>query len=88
MRSPGARPRQCRVGDSRERITEVQYLRKVERLAREVTARAPDEGWLTYRPDDGDQSQLQQAVNELARNIRHLHYEGDGRLDEWDDDET
>jgi hypothetical protein len=68
-------------------MTEVEYLRKVERLAREVTARASDEGWLTYA-DDGDHSQLQQAVNELARNIRHLHYEGDGCLDEWDDDET
>ena len=74
------------VGESPERTSEAEYLQTVERLAREVTARASDEGWLRYGPDDGDQSPLQQAVNELARSIRHVHYEGDGCLDESDDD--
>lgn len=30
---------------------------------------------------------FQRAVNELARNLRHVHYEGDGCLDESPDAE-
>jgi hypothetical protein len=37
---------------------------------------------LTYPPDDADQTPLQRAINELARNLRHVHYEGDGCVDE------
>ena len=42
--------------------------------------RAFDEGWLTFSAEDDDQSRLQ-AVNELARNLRQVHHEGDGCLE-------
>jgi hypothetical protein len=67
--------------------TDEEYHAKVEALAHEVVNLAAEEGWLTYLPDDEEQTPLQQAINELARNLRHVHYEGDGCLDEDDDDE-
>ena len=69
-----------------ERQTDHDYLLSVERLANDVCDRAHEEGWLTYGPEDQDQSPLQQAVNELARNLRHVHFEGDGCLDDLDDE--
>jgi len=65
-----------------ERPSEDEYLRIVERLANDVVDRALDEGWLMYLPDDSEQTPLQRSINELARNLRHVHYEGDGCLDE------
>lgn len=62
----------------RPRDDELTYLRRVELLARGVCDEAINEGWLSYRPDPSDATPLQQAVNELARSIRHQHYEGDG----------
>ncbi len=59
--------------DRPQRLSDVDYLRRIEALANAVCDRALDEGWLTYLPDDDDQSPLQQAVNELARNLRHVH---------------
>ena len=64
------------------RLSDESYLKHVEGLANVVCDAAFDEGWLTYLPDDAGQSPLQQAINELARNLRHVHYEGDGCLDE------
>ena len=61
---------------------DVEYLRRIEQRARVVVDEASAEGWLTYiEGDDHDQCPLQQAVNELARHIRYVHYEGDGCLD-------
>ncbi|GAA2503132.1 hypothetical protein Ahu01nite_063730 [Winogradskya humida] len=54
------------------------YLRQVELLARDVVAAAHDEGWLTYAEDPAEASGLQRRVNELARTLRHQHFEGDG----------
>jgi hypothetical protein len=61
---------------------EVGYLRRIESLAREVVDCAANEGWLSYALDPGDATQLQRTVNELARNLRHVHYDGDGCLDQ------
>ena len=58
--------------------SEIDYLRKIEGLSNVVRDRASDEGWLTYLDDDAEQSSLQQAINELARHLRHIHFEGDG----------
>ncbi len=55
-----------------------EYHAKVEALAQAVCQQALDEGWLTYQPDDEDQTPLQKAVNELARQLRHVHRDGDG----------
>ena len=64
------------------RLSDEDYLKHVEQLANVVCDAAFDEGWLTFGPDDAGQSPLQQAINELARNLRFLHCEGDGCLDE------
>ncbi len=65
--------------------TDEEYHAQVEALAHEVVNLAAKEGWLTYLPDDEEQTPLQQAINELARNLRHVHCEGDGCLDEDDE---
>ena len=56
---------------------DLEYLKRVEALAGVVCDRALDEGWLTYLPEDHDQTPLQQAINELARTLRHVHTEDD-----------
>lgn len=68
-----------------DRSNDIDYLRSVERLANEVCDRALEEGWLTYLPDDYEQSPLQRSINELARNLRHVHFDGDGCLEAMDD---
>jgi hypothetical protein len=59
------------------------YLRHIEVLAKQVAACAEYAGWLSYEPDPGDATQLQEAVNDLARDLRHVHSDGDGCLDAW-----
>lgn len=59
----------------------------IERLANEVVEAAFREGWLMYLPDDESQTALQRSINELARNLRHAHFEGDGCLDHLDEEE-
>lgn len=59
------------------------YLNRIESLANVVCDRALDEGWLTFLPEDQDQTPLQQAINELARHLRSIHTDGDGCLDQW-----
>ncbi len=70
------------VQDRPPRLSDEDYLKKVEELANVVCDEALEEGWLTYLPDDDDQTPLQRAINELARNLRHVHHEGDGCLDQ------
>ncbi|MEU8661144.1 hypothetical protein, partial [Actinoplanes philippinensis] len=54
------------------------YLRQVELLALDVVAAAREEGWLTYGDDPAEATPLQRSVNELARILRHHHFEDDG----------
>lgn len=61
--------------------TEAEYLRQVELLANDVANRALDEGWLSFAPDPDDATPLQRAVNALARELRHYHFEDDGCVD-------
>ena len=68
--------------DRPPRLSDEDYLKKVKELANVVCDEALEEGWLTYLSHDDDQTPLQRAINELARNLRHVHYEGDGRLDQ------
>ncbi|MFB6396189.1 hypothetical protein [Polymorphospora lycopeni] len=61
--------------------TEAEYLRQIELLANGVVNRALDEGWLSFAPDPDDATPLHRAVNELARQLRHYHFEDDGCVD-------
>jgi hypothetical protein len=54
------------------------YLRQIELLAMDVVAAAQDEGWQTCGGNPADATPLQRAVNELARTLRHHHFEDDG----------
>ncbi|MES5819881.1 hypothetical protein [Streptomyces sp. RG80] len=64
------------------RLSSLDYLREIERLANQVRAAASSEGWLSYDEDPGDATALQRSVNALARALRHYHFEGDGCLEE------
>ena len=57
------------------------YLRRVELLAHRVCENAFAEGSLSFQPDPDDATPLQRAINELARNLRHRHFDGDGCCD-------
>lgn len=72
----------------RPELSELDYLREIERLAKAVTTAAFAEGHLTYEPDADDATPLQRAVNALAREIRHYHFPGDGCLPEEEDRPT
>ena len=39
------------------------------------------EGWLSLLPDAAEATPLQRAVNDLARNLRMRHFDGDGCID-------
>ncbi|MFI5796020.1 hypothetical protein [Streptomyces sp. NPDC051677] len=72
----------------RPELSELDYLREIERLAKAVTTAASAEGRLSYEPDPEDATPLQRAVNALAREIRHYHFPGDGCLPEEEDRPT
>ena len=57
---------------------DLDYLRRIETLARAVCDCALEEGWLSYEPDPEDATALQQSVNALARRLRHHHSADDG----------
>ena len=63
------------------RINDDDYLRKVEAIAHEVVERAAEEGWLSYASDPAGATALQRAVNDLARSLPHVHFNGDGCVD-------
>ncbi|MEW9530410.1 hypothetical protein [Microbispora sp. NPDC049125] len=65
----------------RAELSEPEYLRHIEHLTREIVNAAADEGWLTYGDDPLEFTPLQRAVNEVARHIRHYHFDGDGCID-------
>jgi hypothetical protein len=54
---------------------EFDYLRRVEMIARELVGCAHDEGWLSYTGDPDSATPLQRAANELARTLRHHHFD-------------
>ncbi|MER7767201.1 hypothetical protein [Kitasatospora sp. NPDC096140] len=59
-------------------LSELDYLREIERLAHRVTVEASNEDWLSFAPDPDDATSLQRSVNALARVLRSYHFEGDG----------
>lgn len=71
--------------DGPRRLSDLEYLQQVESLASAVCAAALDEGWL-YAPGAGPRTPLQQAMDDLANDLRHVHFEGDGCLDSSGED--
>ncbi|MFI9325211.1 hypothetical protein ACIGXI_36305 [Kitasatospora aureofaciens] len=63
-------------------LSELDYLREIERLAYRVTVEASNEDWLSFEPDPDDATPLQRSVNALARVLRSYHFDGDGCVDE------
>lgn len=63
-------------------LSELVYLREIERLANRVTVEASNEGWLSYQAAPDEATPLQRSVNMLARALRHYHFEGDGCLED------
>jgi hypothetical protein len=59
-----------------------EYLQRIEVLSRAVVAEAAREGWLAFDPaSEIGATPLQAAVNELARHLRFVHFDGDGCVD-------
>ncbi|GAA4180398.1 hypothetical protein GCM10022252_03180 [Streptosporangium oxazolinicum] len=67
---------------SRTELSDIEYLRHIEHLAREIVNTADNEGWLTLATISDEATPLQRAVIETARRLRHHHFDGDGCLDE------
>jgi len=63
-------------------LSDQDYLRQVELLARDVVHAALDDGSLTYGADPDDASALQRAVHQLARHLRREHFTGDGCIED------
>ncbi|MGJ6966248.1 hypothetical protein ACSDR0_30500 [Streptosporangium sp. G11] len=63
-------------------LSEIEYLRHIEHLAREIVNAADGEGWLTLTTTSDEATPLRRAVIETARQLRHHHFDGDGCLDE------
>ncbi|WP_433436992.1 hypothetical protein [Nonomuraea sp. CA-141351] len=63
-------------------LSETEYLRHIELLARDVVHAANEEGWLTHDRVATPATALHRAVNELARQIHHYHFSGDGCLED------
>ena len=61
-----------------QRPSDLDYLRHVEQLANAVCNAAADEDW--YLETGG--TTVQDAINELAKGLRHAHLEGDGCLED------
>ncbi|MCX4583909.1 hypothetical protein [Streptomyces sp. NBC_01481] len=68
---------------SSEPIEDLVYLQLIERLAHLVAEAAATEGWLSFLPDPPEATPSQRAVNELARHLRFVHFDGDGCVDHY-----
>ncbi|MFJ6426572.1 hypothetical protein [Streptomyces hydrogenans] len=65
---------------TRLELSELDYLREIERLAKAVTSAAADEHW--YGGDSEGEGLLQRSVNALGRALLHYHFPLDGCLEE------
>lgn len=65
----------------RPRNLDPHYLGRIHDLAEEVVAAALDEDTFNVY-GDGPKTALQASITQLARQIKHWHYEGDGCLDD------
>ncbi|WP_329043462.1 hypothetical protein OHT61_28735 [Streptomyces sp. NBC_00178] len=57
---------------ARPELSELDYLREIERLARAVTSAAAGEHW--YAGDTEDEGPLQRCINALGRALLHYHF--------------
>ena len=76
------RPGQDGRMDAAEREGEIDYLRRIERLAHAVIELAGDEPWFAFGEEGQRAAQPpERAMNELATHLRFQHYGGDGCLE-------
>lgn len=66
----------------RPELTETEYLRQIERLARGVANATTDEDWFSYDEDPPEATRLQRMAGALARGIRRYHFDGDGCMED------
>ncbi|MFH8577435.1 hypothetical protein [Streptomyces zaomyceticus] len=60
---------------------ELEYLRRIERMAHAVAEAAAQEGWLSFLPEPSEATPSQRAVNAMARRLRFAHFDGDACID-------
>ncbi|MGW1395704.1 hypothetical protein ACWD6Q_29050 [Streptomyces nigra] len=65
---------------TRPELSELDYLREIERLAKAVASAAAGEQW--YVGDTEGEGPLQRSVNALGRALLHYHFPLDGCLEE------
>jgi len=65
-------------GRSTRRLSEDEYLREIERLAKDLVTEAIHEDSFEVYLDQGPKTPLQRAITRLARSLRGVHYRGDG----------
>ncbi|GAA4572127.1 hypothetical protein GCM10023176_34380 [Micromonospora coerulea] len=67
--------------DSADAGADIDYLQSIERLAHVVVEEAAQEGRLAFMGDkEVGQTRLQRSINALARELRIVHFDGDGCL--------
>ncbi|WP_349880924.1 hypothetical protein ABIH81_15525 [Micromonospora sp. HUAS YX12] len=67
--------------DSADAGADIDYLQSIERLAHVVVEEAAQEGWLAFMIDkEVGRTRLQRSINALARELRIVHFDGDGCL--------
>jgi hypothetical protein len=81
-RVPRHKPHRQTARMTPAKLSEPEYLRHIEHLARKLVAAAADEGWLTYGEDAAGLTPLQQVISEIDGEIRHYHFDGDGCFDD------
>jgi hypothetical protein len=65
---------------TRPELSELDYLREIERLAKAVVSASAGEQW--YASDTEIEGSLQRSVNALGRALLHYHFPLDGCLEE------
>jgi len=74
------------VGGALDRMSDLEYLRHIERLSKKVVDEALERPWFAYGTEgDAAADSLQRAVNRLASHLRYAHYDGDGCLESIDE---
>jgi hypothetical protein len=64
-----------------KQLDAISYLKKIETLAKNIITKALDENTFEVFLPDGDKTDLQKAISDLAQELRYTHYKNDGCVD-------